>query len=313
MSIVIFYYKNIVKSYISNDYVFIEPKFLGTLSKIKYPVLAQIKYDGELCMAKISNGECRLYSRPHIGRIRTSCPITDELLSINTSDAIFLGELYYGDGTNAVQFLMHKVSDALKYAIFDVVTWDGNDVCKIPFRERLSLLRHVTQKDHIHIADSLTCYNSSQLDNFYSESLDRGYEGVVIRSEESIFNKDYISKDTVVWCNDAVSILPIIGFSKNNKKLSLLLGCSDPHKKDKAYPLSQCKVFFSNSESEQLRNFLQHFIAGETEANYLIYPYIMAEVKHGGVLRFNNGRTHSLRSPELIQLLPNAILDDQRL
>ncbi|MDX1373025.1 MAG: hypothetical protein R3321_11175, partial [Nitrososphaeraceae archaeon] len=151
-----------MNSYKTKDkYAFIKPKIVGSIDSITYPALAQVKYDGEICMAVISNSVCKLYSEPHIGRVRTHCPITTELLSAGYDNSILLGELYYGDGKNLFQFLMHKTSDDLKFAVFDIIKYKGKSIKGQPLSERMSTLRYIRDLQHVHLADSIVCYNSN--------------------------------------------------------------------------------------------------------------------------------------------------------
>lgn len=67
----------------------------GTVNTVGFPLLAEIKADGEFQMLTVTNGHAFLLNK--YGRQRWDCPITDEALRA-LPKGTYLGELYWQVG-----------------------------------------------------------------------------------------------------------------------------------------------------------------------------------------------------------------------
>lgn len=306
-----------MKSNIVKNYNLPVMRIRGNPDFISYPVFAEIKLDGELQFLKVSNGEALLFNKPKYGRIRYDCPITE--MARDLPNCLLVGELYYGEGKDFYELLRHKVDNDLKIAVFDILTYQGKDLKDLPYSKRKLYLYELGLKffDHIYprINDPITLIYSKlipfeeALIKYKDEIINYGYEGLVLKRGDST----YFDGQTGKWWKlkkELTADLPVIGFAKKAKILSLLLGIK---RGSKLEPLAFVGGGFSLKEKETLREVLSKHIVGETKDAYLVKPCLMVEVTHQGVIKSSDGKISSLRHPIFKRFRFDKTLDDYSL
>jgi hypothetical protein len=157
------------------------------LGWIKFPAYADIKYDGEYCMADTLNLTQSGLLINGYGKARVDGPILREL----PSDSVVFGELYFDKGHNGdlYKLLSNKMSDDLMFAAFDAQRLNGYDISNKTFEERRTLLIDAIGKQkHVHVVDSYYLESPADVDSAYDEAIQRGFEGVVIKQANQVLN-----------------------------------------------------------------------------------------------------------------------------
>jgi len=183
---------------------FVEPmlakKFEDYQEQLTFPIYSQAKLDGLRCIAKkdglFSRNGKRYYSVPHIEE--TLKPLFDANPTL-----ILDGELYcdkFANDFNAICSLVKKTkpsasdieasSAAIEYHVYDIV--DTEHVFSernSRYKEIITSLRSNVSKCPIVEVETTEINTKDQLDELYTQYLEKGYEGQMVR-----FNKKYETK-----------------------------------------------------------------------------------------------------------------------
>ena len=156
------------------------------LSKLKYPVAVEVKYDGVRCVAVKENGKVTLYSRN--GKVFSNFQELEEFCTKEMdNDTVWDGEIISED----FQQLMHRTHAdegkntdiPVEFVIFDALfLWEWKaGKSERPYRER--------KQDYV-LAES-----ENHLRNYYQEALKKGFEGIMIKNLDS----PYLCAKSNLW------------------------------------------------------------------------------------------------------------------
>jgi DNA ligase-1 len=161
--------------------------------KVKFPLFTQPKLDGIRCIVRADgmwsrNGK-RIVSTPHIFKA------LKPLFKINP-DLVFDGELYadkFANDFNAICSLVKKTKpteedlvkskEQIQYHIYDLPSDKGI------FSERYNMLWSLKLPDCCVLVDTHECFENEDIENYYYEYIDQGYEGQMIRLDGEYENK----------------------------------------------------------------------------------------------------------------------------
>lgn len=159
------------------------PELRGSLIGIKYPVLAEVKIDGEFAFVHArARGDCFTVNK--YGKIRTDFPDLDFVQAMlkksNHQSATFLAELYFSDGKNGsfYQFLANKESDDLRLYIHDIMELDSTDLRNEDLIDRKEIL---TGTIHELAISCKVINNETEAMNYFKYITSSGYEGIVLK------------------------------------------------------------------------------------------------------------------------------------
>lgn len=147
------------------------------LGRIRYPAYADVKYDGEYCMADTCNGGVLING---YGKARINGPILDEL----PRDSVIFGELYMGSGYNGDLYalLSNKMGDDLKFVAFDASRLNGTDISAMSFEERrVLLIGALSNLFHVRVSESYYCEDEADVLCAFDGVVAEGYEGIVVK------------------------------------------------------------------------------------------------------------------------------------
>lgn len=187
------------------------------LSKLKYPLAIEPKYDGVRCIAIKDSGKVTLYSR-NMKPFLNFQELAEFCAKDMEDNTVWDGEIISED----FQQLMHRTHAEegknddipVEFVIFDILTLDEWKAGK---SDRPYNVRKQQDKDYA-IA---TC--ESDLYAYYQEALKNGYEGVMIKNLES----PYISGRSNYWLKlkpTDTADLYIMGFEEGKGKHKGKLG-----------------------------------------------------------------------------------------
>ncbi len=168
--------------------------------KIQYPVRGEPKLDGVRCEGIISGKEVSFLSRNGKPFPNFGC-FADELIAIaDGQDLIFDGEVSGVDEEQAFKRAQqqhkrkHNVDTSkLKYSIFDVIIAGVNETqrqrskrLKDMFKSKSALARKIKRVFRV-IGKIL--HNREELELYYKECLDAGYEGIIIKNLDALYQQ----------------------------------------------------------------------------------------------------------------------------
>lgn len=162
---------------------------INNSTKIDYPVYVQRKLDGMRFTAYLDKDKVLIRSRqnnffPYLDHIRTEMK---DILQKLPEGYLLDGELYlHGKSFQAISSLLKsrlsEKSHEIKAYVFDLI-----DQERLSFADRLDILDKLSLERYIHVnlVDTYWIETREELDNLYYDSINRGYEGLMIRNPDS--------------------------------------------------------------------------------------------------------------------------------
>lgn len=163
---------------------------------IKYPVRVEAKLDGLRCIAVKHKGEVSMFTRsgtpletlPRIKAVIESIPLDNFVL-----DGEAMADSWEDSASVMMSSKTKKDDGSILYHVFDFVwftDWQAQST-ELTYTERLAILEpiiHICGKESpFRLVKSKTCSNETELRAFYSECLDDGYEGVMLKDIEATY------------------------------------------------------------------------------------------------------------------------------
>jgi len=160
---------------------------------VSYPVRVEAKLDGLRCVAVKHNGAVSMFTRSG-SPIETLPLIKAAIEALGSDDFVLDGEAMAGSWEDSASVMMSsktkKDDGDMRYHIFDCVPfaeWQAQ-ASKLTYEERLQNLVAVVgggpaiAAGPFRYVKAVTCANEIELREFYSECLDEGYEGVMLKN-----------------------------------------------------------------------------------------------------------------------------------
>ena len=158
------------------------PQLRGSLAGLRYPALAEIKYDGEFNYIYISAKDTFTINK--YGTMRRDFPALNEIGKMVrglASSATLLCEVYWNEGKLGAlyELLSHKKDDAIKLSVFDIIEFDGSNMKDEEFITRREVLHELGLGRWLPkcwvVADEI------DVQQRFKETTDEGYEGIVVK------------------------------------------------------------------------------------------------------------------------------------
>ena len=299
-----------MKRWFDKNYTIVYPSAVGEKKDIGYPCFADTKYDGELNFVIIRNGVVEeMVNKDKYGGHRVEFTALEQIKQLGIKgNVMVVCELYMGKGDGAVyEFLRNRDNDDLKCALFAM--WEYKEVSPryfVPVEQkafidmRADLAQHFTAPlSHVHLSKGKTINNEQEMKVAVDTAINDGWEGVIAKALRSF----WVGGDTKAWTKikkKGTADLPVIGYSRKAKYLSLLLG----HEVNgELVPLCRC-ANFKHSERLQLKARLEQAkLPPEKQfnkQNFLVDPSIMVEVEFQELIHINGVLT-GLRHPSFVR------------
>jgi DNA ligase-1 len=184
---------------------------------IKYPVRVEAKLDGLRCIAVKHKGEVSMFTRSGTP-IETLPQIKAAIESLPGDDFVFDGEAMASSWEDSASVMMSSKSKKddsnMRYHIFDCLPFSEWQAQKsdTPYFFRLvnlATMLGLPEGSPFRLVKSKTCENETELRAFYSECLDEGYEGVMLKDTKAPYRwkrSDAILKLKPVATEEGVAV-----------------------------------------------------------------------------------------------------------
>jgi DNA ligase-1 len=217
--------------------------------KISFPAYVQRKYDGIRCIAYMRDGNIILESRKGIPfqNFNNLKNELKELFKYLPSTFYFDGELYtdkldfevvsglirlHEDKVNSEDL---KLIDKIEYHVYDFV--DTNRL-NLPFSERYTILNdflkeHVKKISKVKPVQTFIVNKLSDIKEYHDEFIKNGYEGIMIRDKDGIYEVNKRSKYLQKFKEFIEEEFKIVGFHEGSgdEKGAIIWDCITKGKK----------------------------------------------------------------------------------
>lgn len=165
---------------------------------IKFPCIGQPKYDGVRCLTFLNgSGEVKINSRKgkpyNIPHLKKWAEEHKELLPLD-------GELYnhkeltFQEIVSAVK-KHSEITSKIRYVVYDRPVGD------IPNGQRWEntqlMLSDLTPSDPVYLSGSRVLHNMDEAWEYHKECTDAGYEGIILRNMEGVYEFGFRSNDLI--------------------------------------------------------------------------------------------------------------------
>ena len=189
-------------------------------AKMPGKICVEGKYDGERVQAhKTKDGKIHLYSR-RLDDTTAQFPDLVKYLEsqINVKEFVLEGEILAIDvdgNPKPFQLLMQRRRkyDVEKYIekipvqlkVFDVLYVDGKSLLDESYEKRDEMIKKiVVENNNVKIADKLYTNDVDEINDFFHEMLDAGYEGIIIKSMDGLYQAGTRGWNWIKWKKDYV-------------------------------------------------------------------------------------------------------------
>lgn len=225
------------------------------LNEIK--VVGQPKYDGERLLVHYHNGKTYCTSRRisiktnKYNELQANLPTLHAQLK-GIGYTVLDGEVYSKDWATIAgitkslpeRAIALQQDNEVKYAVFDCLYFDGQDIRDLPYSERLVIAQNVVttlNKSNVHLVDTIEILSAKHAGTFMDECIANGFEGAVIkRTDKTYTDKRAMLKLKKSETLDCVVYDKIQGNGKYSDTIGALsLGYYDADK-DTIIHITQC-------------------------------------------------------------------------
>lgn len=167
--------------------------------QIKFPCLCQPKYDGVRCTISVgSDGQIKIISRKgkpyNIPHIQSWAENHTDILPLD-GELYNHGELSFQDITSAVK-RYSEMTDKIRYVIYDVPVTDKTNLERWNY---LCLLNTTGTFDNapVYLSGYRICNTMDEIRQYHSECVADGYEGVIIRNFDGMYEFGFRSRNLI--------------------------------------------------------------------------------------------------------------------
>jgi len=163
---------------------------------VEYPIRVEPKLDGLRCVAVKCKGEVTMFTRN--GTVLETLPTIKAALENSSWDNFVLdGEAMGSDWNETASVVMsHKKSkddSGIIFHVFDAISFDTweNQSASPPLHERLELVKNLLSElqssERVKCVEGITAKNEAELLSFYSDCMEKGYEGVMLKARNASY------------------------------------------------------------------------------------------------------------------------------
>jgi len=177
---------------------FVPGKGIQLLEPVTYPVRVEPKFDGLRLIAVKRAGEVTLYTRNGTV-VETLVRIQAALEAADYDDVVLDGEAMgdtWNESNSVVMSSKRKKDDAnMVFQVFDALPlgdWDDKETTLL-YHQRCRLVAEVVARagsDRVRQVEHITAHDEAQLKAFFAQCMDRGFEGVMLKTLHTPYEWD---------------------------------------------------------------------------------------------------------------------------
>ena len=196
---------------------FIKP-MLASVTKMPFDDkdwLYEIKWDGYRAIAEWKDGKLKFYSRNGIDLSERFPSIAKELQKLK-QNVILDGEIVLMNEKNLpdfqkLQYYENHLNYPLFYYVFDLLMLDDKETDQLPLTDRKELVKKLLKKNNIiRYCDHVEEHGIA----FFEKAKEQGLEGIIGKKMDSIYSKDYRSKEWLKIRNVQSTEVIIAGYTE---------------------------------------------------------------------------------------------------
>jgi bifunctional non-homologous end joining protein LigD len=162
--------------------------------------LHEIKYDGYRIVAAVAGDQIRLYTRRGNNWTERFRPLVEPLQKLQLKSALLDGEVVVMNKSGktdfgALQRAMEEGNKNLTYVVFDLLQRDGEDLRRLPLRERKALLEKLLGKAAKRGPIRFSEHSQGNGAQAFGRARRRGFEGIVSKRADALYRSGQRTRD----------------------------------------------------------------------------------------------------------------------
>ncbi len=295
--------------------------------KVKFPVRVELKYDGSRLQIHKMSDKIGLYTRRLVEKSNVLPEVVEIAMGFNADSCIVDCEViavddkgnplpfqYLLERTLPRKFELERVEKVrVTIRAFDIVYYDGKSLVSTPLYERIPILMSVVPEEFL--AEGKTCTTPGEVEKYFREAVDRGYEGVMVKALDSIYEP---GKRTYTWLKlkplrdtiDAVVVKAYYGTGlRAGYYSSLLLAVRDPEVR-KLYTIGRVSNI-SEELMDRLKARFDQLIVRRDREGVVLKPEVVVEVTYMEIQKspeYSSG--YALRVPKIVRVRSDKTVEE---
>jgi DNA ligase-1 len=295
--------------------------------KVEYPVRVEYKYDGSRLQLHKWGSSIWLFSRRAVEKSKTLPEIVEIVKEFNAHSCIVDSEVVAIDQEGKLlpfqSLLIRTVprkyekerAEEVRLTIkaFDILYLDGQDLTHLSLSKRLEFLEAVVPYQYL--SDGRYCENDVEVIRFYQEALNKGLEGIIIKSLSSPYE---IGKRTNRWLKlkperdtlDCVIIKALYGKGRRAGYYSSYeLAIRDPIQR-KLYTVGRVSNV-PDLLMARFRDIIERTKTSENREGVYVRPTIVLEVTYQEIQKTDEYTSgFALRVPKVVRVRDDKRVED---
>lgn len=276
-------------------------------------MIAQPKYDGERLLVHFDNGNTYCTTRRISKKTNRFNELQDNLptfhATLDLDYTVLDGEIYSKDWATVAgitkslpeRSLQLQQENEAKYAAFDCLFFDGDDVRELPYFKRFELAKIVIKqlnKPHMHITESTPVNSREHGIVLMDEYISKGFEGAVLKH----LNMQYDEKYAILKLKKSITVDCVVydwtlGQGKYSETVGALkLGYYDKEKNDFVH-ITNCAPGTDSEREDWRRNW--HLMKNSV-VEVKCQELTKTSMRHPVIVRLRHDKTYEMCTRETI-------------
>ncbi|MEP1305635.1 MAG: ATP-dependent DNA ligase [Balneola sp.] len=263
--------------------------------------LAEEKFDGMRCQARISDGKVELFSRD-LNEITSSFPeIVDFFSNKELPDLVLDGEIcIFKDETILPFQLLQKRMGVKKpskkllseypvlFISYDILYKDSDPLFDLSLEKRRGILEEISKKYNLPITSQMEISNKDDVEEFFQRALDHGNEGLMLKRKDSVYEygqrrKSWLKVKKPSGSLDTVMLYAHAGSGKRGGTYSdFTLGISvkdDERYEEEFIPIGKAYGGYSDEELKKMNTLIKEITLERFGPTLLLKPELVIELE----------------------------------
>ena len=257
------------------------------------PFFCEPKWDGERVLIQVSD-RIVIANKHHSIYEEEILPerLIQAIRKAFTVNGIYDAEFFSLKG-NLYDFLSARanLTDDLALAIWDIITDFKTDFRNIKLEERKGFLKDAVQtNDRVILVESELCSNKEEILRFFEDSLEEGFEGIVVKPNSNYYAKWLKIKEQYTDDFAVLGVKKTESYLKDGIPFTFLVGI---YQNGKWIPIGDVSSGLSYNEREAIAEFIDELKIRE-DRNYIYFkPDLVFEVE------YHQKTENGLREPKI--------------